>query len=300
MNGVAVSSEVLRSGLIVHVEVVSERLGEWRPVAGGQTERNDTIGVRVRQVLKGSLDTATGDVVVLEVVERGAGGGPLLDYYGIWAHVSTTPGTELVAFCDGASTDLRVELTDEHCEQLVPAETVLADLELAMRLQSRHLTADALLVEAARHQAAGGGLFARYIWARTRNAVVGSADRFNALMRIAEDPRTRTEAQETYLLAAYEDATFTEELPAAQRERLARSMFRTALDPGSGELRDRLIGTFIPNLVQAEAPERLSTRDVFGDQAELAERVLADVEDPQTSGYGENLRSWLSTEGQGG
>ena len=110
MSGVAVISEVLQSPLIVHIEVVSEDLGEWRWVDGGWTERHDAIGVRLRQVLRGSVDTAEGDVVELEVIKRGTGGGLVLDYYGIWTHVSTTPGTELVAFCDEASRDLRVAL----------------------------------------------------------------------------------------------------------------------------------------------------------------------------------------------
>lgn len=293
---VAVTSEVLESALIVHIEVVSEVLGEWRATDGGRTERDDKIGVRLRQVLKGSLDTAEGDVVELEVIEWGTGGGPLLDYYGIWAHVDTAPGTELVGFCDGASKDLRVALTDEHCDELVPAETVLPDLRLVLDFESRTLTPDALLLEAGRRQGDGGALFARYIWARLRDAVVGSPDRFNVLMQIAEDPRTRTEAQETYLLAAYEDATFTEELAASQRARLARSMFRAALDPGSRELREPLLGTFIPNLVEAEAPEKLSVGDVFGGEDDLAKRVLADEADPQSSAYGESLQSWLSSD----
>jgi hypothetical protein len=125
-------------------------------------------------------------------------------------------------------------------------------------------------------------------------------DRFNALMQIAEDPRTRTEAQEAYLLAAYEDATFTEELAKAQRARLARSMFRTALDEDSSELRELLLDTFIPNLIEAQAPEPLSASEVFGDEGELAEQVRADAADPQTSAYSESLESWLSDEGPDG
>jgi hypothetical protein len=296
MSETPVISEVLDAGLIVDIRVRSEELGPWQPEDGGMVRRSGRLAVEVVEILKGPLSVAPGDTVELDIVERGSASGRVTDYYGIWADVSTAPGTELVAFCDGASDDLRVALTEEHCDELVPAETVLPDLHLALSLEAEGLTPDALLAEAARHQTEGGPLFARYIWARTRDAVVGSADRFNALMQIAEDPRTRTEARETYLLSAYEDATFTEELPIAQRARLARSMFRTALDPDAGDLREELKDTFIPNLIEAEAPEPLSTSDVFGDQADLAERVLADVADPDTSEYGESLQSWLSTE----
>ena len=300
MAETAVSSEIVDAGLIVHIRVISEQLGQWEPEDGGMLRRSGRLAVEVVEILKGRLSAAAGDTVELDIVERGSASGRVTDYYGIWAHISTTPGTELVAFCDGASDDLRVALTEEHCDELVPAETVLPDLHLALSLEAEGLTPDALLAEAARHQNEGGALFARYIWARIRDAVVRSADRFNALMQIAEDPRTRPEARETYLLSAYEDATFTEELPIAQRARLARSMFRTALDPDVGDLREELVDTFIPNLVEAEAPEPLSASEVFGDQADLAERVLADAADADTSEYGESLQSWLSTEGRDG
>jgi hypothetical protein len=157
----------------------------------------------------------------------------VLDSYGIWAHVPTAPGTELVALCDGTGTDLGEQLTDEHCEQLVEAATVLEDLHLALGLDVRGSTADQLIEEADRLRARGGALFARYIWVNVRDAVVESPDRFDALMRIAENPQTTTAAQETYLMAAYEDATFTESWSAELRARLARAMFRAALDPGN-------------------------------------------------------------------
>lgn len=297
MTETPVISEVLAAGLIVHIRVMSEQLAPWEPEDGGMVRRSGRLAVQVVEILKGRPSASAGDSVELDIVERGSASGRVSDYYGIWAHVSTTPGTELVAFCDGASDDLREALTDEHCDELVPAASVLPDLHLALGLEAEGRTPDALLAAAARHQTEGGAMFARYIWARTRNAVVGSADRFNALMQIAEDPRTRAEARETYLLSAYEDATFTDELPMAQRARLARSMFRTVLDPDAGDLREELVDTFIPNLVEAEAPEPLSTSDVFGDQADLAERVLADAADPDTSEYGESLQTWLSPEG---
>jgi len=296
MTETPVISEILDAGLIVHIRVVSEELGPWEPEEGGMQQRSGRLAVEVVEILKGRLSVVAGDLVALNVVERGSAGGRIADYYGIWAHVSTTPGSELVAFCDSASDDLRVALTDEHCDELVPAELVLPDLRLAMTLDAENLTPDALLAEAARHRTEGGALFARYIWAKTRNAVVGSMDRFNALMQIAEDPRTRTEAQEAYLLAAYEDATFTEELAKAQRARLARSMFRTALEDDSAELREQLLDTFIPNLVEAEAPERLSASEVFTDETDLGERVRADATDPQTSTYSESLEAWLSND----
>jgi hypothetical protein len=77
-------------------------------------------------------------------------------------------------------------------------------------------------------------------------------------------------------------------------------MFRTALDPAALEVREILLDTFIPNLIEAQAPEPLSASEVFGDEGELAEQVRADAADPQTSAYSESLESWLSDEGPDG
>jgi hypothetical protein len=287
MTETPVISEVAEAGLLVHVRVLSEHLGDWQPEpGGGLQQRTGTLGVEVIEVLAGQLDSAPGDTVELDIVERGTGTARVADYYGIWAHVPTAPGTELVGFCDGTTTDLAEQLADEHCQRLLEATTVLEELHLALGLDVRRSTADQLIEEAGRLRARGGALFARYVWVNVRNAVVESADRFDALMRIAEDPQTTTAAQETYLMAAYEDATFTESWPSELRIRLARAMFRAALDPATPELRDPVLGTLIPNLIEAAVPETLSAHEVFGGQADLAEQVRSAPE-------AAHLQAWL-------
>ena len=286
-----VVSEVVATALIVHVAIASERFGPWEPdEQTGLQRRTGALGIRVGEVLKGTLDEPAGAVVQLAATERGTASRRVSDYYGIWAHVSTAPGTELVAFCDGATTDVATQLTDEHCSQLLPADAVLSDLRAALGLQRRHLPAGELLAEAGRLRGECGPPFVRFVWVNVRNAVVSSADRFNELMRIAEDPATRTDAQDAYLLAGYEDATVTMEWPRAQRARLVRAMFRTALDPGGSALRDQLMGTYIPNLVGAQVPDRLSPAEVFGDQAELEQQV-------RSAGLGGDVGRWLAGEG---
>jgi hypothetical protein len=126
------------------------------------------------------------------------------------------------------------------------------------------------------------------LWVNVRTALVASPDRFAALMRIAEDPATVTSAQEAYLSAAYEDATVTEEWPTGSRARLARAMMRAALHPADAELREPVLGVYLPNLLRAPAPEPLAAREVLGDRAELAEQVRSAPE-------AAHLRPWLDT-----
>ncbi|MEV8377682.1 hypothetical protein AB0P21_33395 [Kribbella sp. NPDC056861] len=275
MTTTPVISEYAAAGLVVRLRIEDEQLPSWQ----GAASRSGTLGVRVLETFKGAV--AANGVVQLPVVEHG-GGGLVFDSYGIWAQVPTVPGTELVAFCDGTDPDLASQVSDEHCSYLVPAEVVLADLRLLQRL--RPLTADQWLVEADRVRADAGALFARCVWVQVREAVVTDADRFNLLMRIAENGETATEAQDAYLLAAYEDATVTGDLPTPSRARLVRAMFRAAFDPGSSALHERLVETFIPNLLQAPAP--IGVPEVFADQRELAERIRSE----QLPGV---LRDWI-------
>ncbi|WP_328331070.1 hypothetical protein OHA70_10440 [Kribbella sp. NBC_00382] len=275
MTTTPVISEYAAAGLVVHLRIEDEQLPAWQ----GAVSRTGTLGVRVLETFKGAV--AASGVVELPIVEHG-GGGLVFDSYGIWAPVPTAPGTELVAFCDGMSPDLASQVSDEHCSSLVVAEVVLADLRLVAG--RRPMTADQWLAEADRVRSEAGALFARFVWVQVRDAVVASADRFNLLMRIAEDGRSRTEAQDAYLLAAYEDATVTGELPTPSRARLVRAMFRAAFDPGSSALRERLLETFVPNLLQA--PTRIGVPEVFADQAELELRVR----DEQLPGV---LRDWI-------
>ena len=291
MTATPVISEVVAAALIIHLQVEEEHFGPWQPDPdSGLLRRHGTLRIRVVEVLKGRLDVAAGESRELQVVERGTGSARVQDYYGLWAEVSTAPASELVGFCDGATTDLAGQLTEEHCDQLVPAATVLDDLHLALGLQARHLTTAALLAEAGRLRAEGGPLFARWIWVTLRDALVASPERFGELMRIAEDPATRTDAQDAYLRAAYEDATVTMEHSREQRARLARAMLRAALDPANEPLRDPLVGTFIPNLVGAEVPEPLAAAEVFGDRAELERQV-------RTAELGGELAAWLAPDG---
>ena len=284
-----VTSEVLAAAVIVVVEVVSADLGP--DVRAGSTTRHGPIEVEVEEVLKGRITAAPGERLGIEVDVRAD--------VGIWSARTARAGLRLVAFCDGGSTDLRV-LLESDLRALVAADDVLDDVRRVRSVQGRHLTADKLLLEAEQEREVAGATFARYVWVAAREALRTSAERFDRLMRVAEDDRTRVDAQEAYLLAAYEDITFTGEFPTAHRARLVRAMVASALDPRLGELRGLLLGTYVPNLVSAALPDPLAPDDVFGDAAGAALRAavvteLDDPRDPATTSPA--LSAWLATGG---
>jgi len=265
MTTYAVTSEVLDAATIVQVVVDDAALGAWTAEPGtGSERRTGTVTVRLADVLKGRITEPVGTSVTIDVVLRRTGGARLGDVEGAWSHVPTDPGARLVAFCDAGTRTLAVALTEEHCQRLIVSGPVLADLRLAIALQRRSPTADRLLAEAERQRGDGGAVFARYVWVAAREALRASLDRFDRLMTVAEDPATRVEAQETYLVSAYEDITFTAAYPAEHRARLARAMLASTLDPRLGELRATLLGVYVPNLLATAGPGPLTADDVFG------------------------------------
>jgi hypothetical protein len=305
MTSYAVTSEVYDSALIVHILIETVDLGDPRPEPGTTwLRREGTVGVRLADVLKGSVSESVGDVVEVPAVVRVVDGFRMRDVWGLWSLLPLDPGASLVAFCDGTTSSLAQALTDEHCQLLTPAGPVLGDLRLARGLQRRHPTADMLLTEAERQRAEAGALFARYVWVSARTALRASLVRFDRLMAVAEDAGTRLAAQEAYLVAVYEDVTFTGEFTDGHRARLARAMMRSALDPRLGELRSRLLKTYLPNLVTAPLPNPLPPEAVFPSEvsdaqgeeaAALRDAVLTELNDPRDPATtSPALRAWLT------
>ena len=303
MTTYAVTSEVLEAATIVQVVVDDAALGEWEPEPGtGFQRRTGTVTVRLADVLKGRITEPVGTSVTVDVVLRGTGSARLGDVEGVWSHVPTDAGARLVAFCDAGARSLALALTEEHCQRLIVSGPVLADLRLAIGLQRRSPTADRLLAEAERQRAAGGAVFARYVWVAAREALRASLDRFDRLMAVAEDPATRVEAQETYLVSAYEDITFTRAYPSEHRARLTRAMLASTLDPRLGELRSTLLGVYVPNLIATAGPGPLTADEVLGsepaaapDLRDVLRAELDDPRDPATTSLA--VRAWLDGSG---
>lgn len=292
MTTYAVTSEVLEPGAVLHVLVVAADLGEWEPESESVLRRTGTVTVRLVQVLVGRVSGEPGSDATAHVVQRRPAGRRPLGFLGAWSHVPTDVGTTLVAFCDAEARTVADALSTEHCTRLTLAGLVLADLRLAAATRRTAPTADQLLETAERHRATAGTLFARYVWVAAREALRTSAERFDRLMTLAEDEDTRIEAQEAYLVCAYEDLTFTGAFSAEHRARLARAMLRSALDPRLGALRTQLLETYAPNLVTAPMPAALAPAGTA--PPELLDDVRAVLDDPQDpQATGPALRAWI-------
>jgi hypothetical protein len=291
MTTYAVTSEVFTVATIVRVVVESAELGEWAPEAGTTLLRREgVVTVNLAEVFKGSVAETVGQTAAVPVVLRSSGATRLGDFYALWAPTQVETGSDLVAFVDAVGLPLASALDAAHCVRLTWSAPLVADLRLALGSAVRHLTSDQLLAESERAGNTAGAFFARYVWVAAREALRASTDRFDRLMHVAEDPATRREAREAYLVAAYEDITFTGEFPEVSRARLARAMLRAAADPALGELQGNLLGTYLPNLVTAPLPQPLLPADVLTSHGVEDSESLRDI---ATAASG--LTAWLAT-----
>ena len=292
MTTYAVTSEVLEPGAILHVLVLDADLGEWAPESESVRRRTGTVTVRLVEVLVGRVTGEPGSDVTVDAVQRRPAGRRPVGFLGAWSHAPLDVGTTLVAFCDPEARTVAEALSTEHCTRLTLAGPILADLRLAAAARRRAPTADQLLETAERHRADAGALFARYVGVAAREALRTSIERFDRLMTLAEDEGTRIEAQEAYLVSAYEDLTFTGAFSEEHRARLARAMLRSALDPRLGRLRTQLLETYAPNLVTAPMPRALLPADTAPPELlDEVRTVLDDPQDPQATGPA--LRAWM-------
>lgn len=288
----SVRSEIVESELIFSFVIEGQSFERWIEESDGRSRRSGRLTLRIETIYKGSSAQQADDPFVVQIEQRANPDGGVKGYYGLWSNAPTATGTRLIAFAEGAGSTMSETLSDDHCQRLARSGGIEDGVRLAMSLETGNASGPEILTQAGAAKGQTGAVFARFVWVRTHDWVAASLDAFNQLMMIAEDPETRLESRESYLIAAYEDATLTEGFFAEHEVRLARAMFRTALDPTVGELRTHLLGTYLPNLVGVETAERLTRHAVFAGEPLLLERVRDEVQRAPDA-FAESLRSWL-------
>jgi hypothetical protein len=242
-------SEIVDASAIFLLRVDTANFGPWtNPPEGGQV-RTVKLRFTLLEVLKGRLTQASGEAFDLDVLQHG---GPLQDP-GLWGAVKLDPGTQLVAYTQGAPTDARLLLTDPLCIRLAEARKVLEDTRAAMLIENRNASSDTVLSAAATAAERFGDLFARYVWTRVKDSVLASQPKLDEYLALVENPKTRPDARSAYLSALYDDLGMVSRPPRESEIKLAQSMFRLLLLPEAESLHTSIGGVFLPNLLRADA-----------------------------------------------
>jgi hypothetical protein len=242
-------SEVADAAAIFRLRIDAVSLGAWANAPEGGRMRTGRLRLTLAEVLKGRLGQNPGEAFEMEITQRG---GAILQDPGVWTPVELAPGSELVAFTRGESSDVKGLLTDENCIRLAPAREVLDDTRAAMLIENRNPPPEMVLTAAAGSAERFGGVFARYVWTRIKNFVLGSQTSLDSYLRLVENPKTRPDARDVYLSNLYEDLGMISRPPRESEIKLAQTMLRLLVLPEAAPLYPA-IGVYLPNLLRLDA-----------------------------------------------
>jgi hypothetical protein len=285
------NSEVLRATHILQLQVASATFEAWdHDEGGGLAGRWVELNLKLLNVLKGMTAQQVGDTLPVAVWQLSMDG-RVGDDPGVWSQVELAPEVQLLAFCVGATTDIRTLLQAEHCELLLPPE---AARETRAALALDHLSAPRVLAEAAIQLETGGDLLARYVWARVRGAVLVNDDLFEVLIQLLERPATSGLVRDGLLSAINDEFALSTAVSLRAKLLLAHAMLSVALLPDAMQL-GHVLQVFLPNLIGLQRRQAdISSTQVLPDPDARTRMVTALQTNSALDPEGE-LTDWLLT-----
>jgi hypothetical protein len=189
---------------------------------------------------------------------------------GAWAGIEPQAGTALVVFAN--SDDLRAEriLTEPACTRVVPAEPVLAGLRIAAKAEAGDLPLDRALALAVPDIARLDPTFADFLWGKYGEGAVASQSDFDLLADFAERKGFEVRTRQALLMGGYNLVKLYGDATPGRAQRLALAMCRVVLMPDAADLRENLIGTYLPNLlgIASGLPPQTASMVFKGHEAE--------------------------------
>ena len=264
-------SIVLRSTHILLIDVISANAGPWADSQPGLKARNLDLSVRVAEVLRGKLDPPPGGPMHISVTQSDYAGELMMQPLpGPWPRGDMMPGTALVVFA--GTRELRAEtvLVEPACTQVMPAEPVLAGLRIAAQAEAGDLPLSRALALAAPEAAHLDPIFADFLWGKYGGAAMASQSEFDSLEDFAERPGMDVRTRQALLKDGYDLVGLHGDSTPERARRLALAMFRVLLMDEAADLRENLIGTYLPNLlgITSDLPHQEASKVFQGHEAE--------------------------------
>ena len=258
-------SIVVRSTNIVLVDVVRAVAGEWAASRPGLKSRNVELTLRAAEQFRGKLDPPPAGEVQVSITQFDyAGELRMQPLPGVWPGVPLAAGMSLVIY--SSSQDARIEKVIDAATLVVEAETVLSGLRIVSKAESQNLHLDAVLALAAPEAPKLDSSFADFMWAEYGDQALASVNQFNLLADFTERKDLTIETRQSFLKGGYDLVGLHGDGTPALAQRLARTMVHLLTIPGTEDLHENLIETFLPNLlgITSELPPQKSA-DVFRD-----------------------------------
>ncbi len=288
-------SIVLRSTHVLLIHVTSANAGPWAPTPEGLKSRKVDLSVRVAEVLRGKLDPPAAGPVNLSITQYDYPGELMMQPLpGSWPRGDLLPGTSLVVFAQ--TPELRAErvLVEPACTQVMPAEPVLAGLRIAAQAEAGDLPLPRTLALAVPEAAHLDPVFADFLWGKYGDAAMASQSEFDSLEDFTERPGLDVRTRQALLKDGYDLVGLYGDSTPERARRLALAMFHVLLMDEAADLRDNLIGTYLPNLlgITSELPHQEASKVFQGHAAERS--ALEAFLHRQTDADATPLLTWIN------
>jgi hypothetical protein len=272
-------SIVLRSAHILLVRVMSARFAAWAEFHPGLKSRTVELSLEVERALRGVLERPPPLTVQITITQSDYSGLLMMQPLpGAWSSANLVPGAEFVVFSSSYRSGADEVLAEQACLRVEHAETVLPGLRIVADAESGQLDLRQALALAARHTSELDPTFAEFLWARYGPGAIGSRPDFDVLVDFAERPELAIATRQALLKGAYDFVGLHGDAMPRRAQRLALAMFRTLLMPEAADLRENLVGTYLPNLlgITSEMPPQPANAVFEGHEAtrKAAESLL--------------------------
>lgn len=299
-------SEVLRASAILWVKIDDLKTGPWQASADQLWQIcQATISLQLEKVLKGEVKQQPGERIILLVTLRDSlrpQGDP-----GPWSRLPLSIDQQLVAFCEGETDDARLLLTEDHCQELLPTETALKNVQRAMALERGRRSVSRILEEAQLKADDLGDIFARYVWAKVlprgyealfqaagltpltgtqtpsfERKVAAAGQVFTSLMELLAAAETNERARAAYLACAMNTVNLMNPPPWSWEVQLIRALFKLLALPQAAALHAAVGQVYLPNLLGLHDPaSRYLPEEVFADSEKEADQYLTTLKQLQ-------------------
>ena len=246
----ASKSIVLRSTHILLIKLLAVKAGPWAPSVPGLKVRTVDMTVEVVEILRGKLDSAIAGPVQISIAQSDYAGELMMQPRpGPWPSGDLVPGTTLVVFAQ--SDDARIDrlLGAPACTQVMPAQPVLIGLRIAAQAEAGNLPLARTLALAIPETSLLDPAFAEFLWGKYGGAAMASQPEFDLLADFAERKGLDATTRQTLLKGGYDLVRLSGDSTPGRAQRLALAMCRVLLLGEAADLRENLIGTYLPNLL---------------------------------------------------
>lgn len=277
----AVGAVVLEARSIAIMRIESAATGEWNTQTPNERRRVVKLGLVVERVFRGPLhplEKLTIDAEQVEPTSR------VFAPVGPWSGKTLTKGSRYLVFSQTPSETLRV--TDV-------AET--KSVELALAFEEHHWPLGELSRRSGEKRGALGPAFAEYLTAKLPAAVSQGIEQWNSIASFIEGPGLTPAFRNMAATAAMDAVLMLSPAPEAILDRTAVLAFRMLGFSDDHGFHDRLIRSYLPNLLGYEGSEpKRSARQIFSSYPEDHERAAKALSAIPPSSERALLESWIA------